>query len=189
MSTFEQILDLVSALPVEQQERLVETIQQRMRTVRRQELAAESQAALAEFRTGDLKSLTAAEAIEELRIAIEEPDEAELIERIKLAPPFDEERLAVLQAQRDAGTLPEIEFLEWQQMKIAADRWQVKRQAALVKLASLRGVDLPEIQAEFGLSVTRQKMQGRLDELRAILAEDNFTLVVPERSSRPTPFD
>ncbi|NEO87817.1 MAG: hypothetical protein F6J87_26705 [Spirulina sp. SIO3F2] len=178
MSTFEQILDQVSALPVEQQERLVEAIQQGIRSARRKELAAEN-----------LKPLNTDEAGTTLRIAIAEPDEAELIERIRLAPPFDGERLAVLQAKRDAGTLPEAELLEWQQLKIAADMWQVEHQAALVKLSSLRGVDLPEIQAEFGLPVTKQKMKGRLDELRAILAEDNFTLVAPERSSRATPFD
>ncbi|MGB0561485.1 MAG: hypothetical protein ACPGVO_06740 [Spirulinaceae cyanobacterium] len=170
MSTFEQILNQVSALPVEQQEQLVAVIQAQIR-------AAQS-AGLAEH-----------EPVADLKIQLDEPDEAELIEQINTAPPFDGERLAVLQAKRDAGTLPGEELFEWQQLKVAADRWEVKHQAALIKLSSLRGVNLPEIQAEFGLPVTRQKMKGRLDELRAILAEDNFTLVVPERSSRPTPFD
>ncbi|MEM8640462.1 MAG: hypothetical protein AAGG51_16840 [Cyanobacteria bacterium P01_G01_bin.54] len=189
MLTFEQILDQVSALPVEQQEQLIKAIQQQLRAARRQVLTTEAQEAMAEFKAGNLKPLTADEAVAELRIELKQPDEAELIQRITTEPPVDGERLAVLQVKRDAGTLPESELLEWQQLRVAADHWQVEHQAALVKLSSLRGVDLPEIQAEFGLPVTKQKMKGRLDELRAILAEDNFTLVIPERTSRLTPFD
>ncbi|MGB0561483.1 MAG: hypothetical protein ACPGVO_06730 [Spirulinaceae cyanobacterium] len=73
--SFEQILDQVAALPVEQQERLVETIQQGIRAARRLALAAESQEALAEFRAGKLKPLTADEAVTELRAYLDEPEE------------------------------------------------------------------------------------------------------------------
>lgn len=179
MSTFEQILDQVSALPVEQQERLVEAIQQGIRSARRKELAV-----------GNLKPLNTDEAGTTLRIAIEEPDETELIERIRLAPPFDGERLAVLQAKRDAGTLPEAELLEWQQLKIAADRWESKQEFAVVKLASLRQVAVPEIQAEFGLEVSNSlPLAQQLLEFERICREENYTLIVPERINRPTPFD
>lgn len=189
MSTFEQILDQVSTLTVEEQERLAEMIQERVRAARRRVLAAESQEALAEFQAGNLKPLTADEAIAELRIEIKEPTEAELIETITAPQPFDEARLTELQAKRDAGTLPEEELFEWQQLKVKADGWRCAHKAALVKLSSLRGVTLPEIQAEFGLPITKQRMKGRLSELRAILAEDGYEFVETVRTSRPTPFD
>lgn len=189
MLTVEQILEQVAALPVEQQELLVNMIQSRIMEARRSNFATDTQVALTEFEAGNLPTMTADDTVIKTSIALDEPNEAELIERITATPPFDEERLATLQAKRDAGTLPESELLAWQQLKIAADSWRVQRQTALVQLAGLRGVDLPEIQAEFGFPVTHQAMKGRLAELRSILAEDDFTLVIPERRSRPTPFD
>lgn len=63
MLTFEEILDGVSELPLERQELLIEIMQHRMREERRKVLAAESRAALEEFRNGNLKPMSANEAI------------------------------------------------------------------------------------------------------------------------------
>jgi hypothetical protein len=67
MLTFEEILEQVSELPLDRQELLIEIIQRRMSDRRRQVLAAESHAALEEFKTSQLKPLSAQEAIAEIR--------------------------------------------------------------------------------------------------------------------------
>ena len=67
MSTFEEILEQVSELPLDRQELLIEIIKRRMADKRRQVLAAESHAALEEFKTNQLKAMSAPEAITELR--------------------------------------------------------------------------------------------------------------------------
>ena len=67
MKTFEQVLDLVTELSLEQQELLIDIVKKRTIQMRRQELVRSSQEALAEFKTGNLKAQTANEAIEELR--------------------------------------------------------------------------------------------------------------------------
>lgn len=74
MNTFEQVLDLVTELPLNQQELLIAIVQKRTAQMRRKELALSSQEALAEFRTGDLKSQTAEEAIIELRAYLNTPE-------------------------------------------------------------------------------------------------------------------
>jgi hypothetical protein len=68
MNTFEQVLDMVTELPLDQQELLIDIVQRRTIDIRRQELARTSQEALAEFRSGTLKAQTADEAIAELRL-------------------------------------------------------------------------------------------------------------------------
>jgi hypothetical protein len=67
MKTFEQILDLVTELPLDQQKLLIEIVERRTANMQRKELAISAQEALAEFRTGNLKPQTAQEAIVELR--------------------------------------------------------------------------------------------------------------------------
>ncbi|NEQ95458.1 MAG: hypothetical protein F6K30_01780 [Cyanothece sp. SIO2G6] len=67
MSTFEQVLDLVAELPLEQQTLLIDIMQRRTTEARRQELIKTTQEALAEFRSGTLKPQTATESIAELR--------------------------------------------------------------------------------------------------------------------------
>lgn len=67
MLTFEEILEQVSDLPLDRQKLLIEIIQRRMIDKRRQILAAESHAALEEFKTSQLKPMSAQEAIAELR--------------------------------------------------------------------------------------------------------------------------
>ena len=67
MTTFEQILEQITELPLEQQEALSEIVKRRISQGRRKELASSSQEALTEFKTGNLKTLSATEAISELR--------------------------------------------------------------------------------------------------------------------------
>jgi hypothetical protein len=67
INTFEEVLNLVTELPLDQQELLINILQRRIGDMRRKELASSSQEALAEFRTGNLKPQTAIEAIAELR--------------------------------------------------------------------------------------------------------------------------
>jgi hypothetical protein len=67
MSTFEQALDMVAELPLEQQELLIDIVQHRTAEARRQELTRTSQEALAEYRSDNLKPQTACEAIAELQ--------------------------------------------------------------------------------------------------------------------------
>jgi hypothetical protein len=67
INTFEEVLNLVTELPLDQQELLINILQRRIADMRRKELASSSQEALAEFRTGNLKPQTAIEAIAELR--------------------------------------------------------------------------------------------------------------------------
>lgn len=74
MNTFEEILDLVTELPLEQQEQLIKIVKRRATDMRRKELANASQEALAEFRAGHLKAQTANEAIAELRIYLNSPE-------------------------------------------------------------------------------------------------------------------
>jgi hypothetical protein len=74
MNTFEEILDLVTELPLEQQEQLIEIVKHRATDMRRKELANTSREALAEFRTGNLKAQTANEAIAELRTYLNSPE-------------------------------------------------------------------------------------------------------------------
>lgn len=66
MATFEQALEIVDELPLEQQELLIDILQRRTNALQRQELAKTSQEALAEFRSGILKPQTSEEAIAEL---------------------------------------------------------------------------------------------------------------------------
>lgn len=75
MSTFEQALDMVVELPLEQQELLIDIVRRRTIDARRRESAQTSQEALVEFRSGKLKSQTASEAITELRAYLDTTEE------------------------------------------------------------------------------------------------------------------
>ncbi len=74
INTFEQVLNLVTELPLAQQELLIDILQRRIADRRRKELANSSQEALAEFRSGNLKPQTATEAIAELRTYLNTPE-------------------------------------------------------------------------------------------------------------------
>jgi hypothetical protein len=65
MITFENALEVVSQLPREQQELLADIVKKRTAEVRRLEIREECREALAEYRTGDLKPMSAEEAITE----------------------------------------------------------------------------------------------------------------------------
>ncbi len=67
MITFENALDIVSQLPREQQEMLIEIVRKRMIEDRRQEIMAECEEALIEYRTGKLQGMSATQAIADLR--------------------------------------------------------------------------------------------------------------------------
>ncbi len=75
MITFENALDVVSQLPREQQEMLADIIKKRAIEVRRQEIMEECQEALAEYRIGNLKPMSAEEAIAELRTYLESDED------------------------------------------------------------------------------------------------------------------
>ena len=67
MITFENALEIVSQLPREQQEMLIYIVKKRMIEARRQEIMAECQEALTEYRTGKLPGMSATQAIADLR--------------------------------------------------------------------------------------------------------------------------
>lgn len=68
MITFEQALEVVMELSFEQREMLIDIVHRRNAQQRRQQLAQEAQEALAEYRSGKLKPLTALEVIDRLRL-------------------------------------------------------------------------------------------------------------------------
>jgi hypothetical protein len=74
MKTFEQIVDLVTELSLDHQELLIDILRHRTTEIRRKELAKSSESALAEFRSGNLKTQTADEAIAELRNYLNNPE-------------------------------------------------------------------------------------------------------------------
>ncbi len=67
----DKVLDEAMALPIEQQEMLIQILQRRMIEKRRDEIAQDAVSSLAEFRAGKLKVQTATEAILELREFLE----------------------------------------------------------------------------------------------------------------------
>ncbi|MGB5635816.1 MAG: hypothetical protein WBM44_30240 [Waterburya sp.] len=67
----DKVLDEAMALPIEQQEMLIQILQRRMIEKRRDEIAQDAASSLAEFRAGKLKAQSASEAISELRELLE----------------------------------------------------------------------------------------------------------------------
>ena len=67
MNSLDRILDEAMALPINQQEMLLQILQCRVVEHQREDIAQDAIEALAEFRSGKLKSQTAPEAISELR--------------------------------------------------------------------------------------------------------------------------
>lgn len=65
-ATLDQALDLVMQLPVEQQEILLEILRRRQVESRRQEIAQDANASLAEYRAGRLAPQSAEDAIADL---------------------------------------------------------------------------------------------------------------------------
>jgi hypothetical protein len=75
MITFENALELVSQLPREQQEMLIEIVKKRCVEVRRQEFLRECQEGLAEYRTGNLQPMTVEDAIADLDRYLEDSED------------------------------------------------------------------------------------------------------------------
>ena len=71
MASLDQVLDEAMDLPLEQQEMLLQILQRRMIERRRDEIAQDAAASLAEFRAGKLKAQTANEASAELRESLQ----------------------------------------------------------------------------------------------------------------------
>ena len=67
MITFESTLDAVSQLSIDQQEILIDILRKRNAEVRRRQILEECREGWAEYRSVVLKSLTAEEAIADLR--------------------------------------------------------------------------------------------------------------------------
>ncbi|QUS62287.1 hypothetical protein IQE94_17205 [Synechocystis sp. PCC 7339] len=74
MLTFEKLLDNIEDLPIDQQELLMNIVSHRLADKRRQQLAQECQEGLVEFRSGQLKRMTAEEAIADLHNFLAEPE-------------------------------------------------------------------------------------------------------------------
>jgi hypothetical protein len=70
MTTLNEVLDHVMGLPLEQQEMLVQIVRQRTIENRREEIAQAAEASISEFRSGKLKTQTAAEVISDLRLLL-----------------------------------------------------------------------------------------------------------------------
>ena len=68
-------LEAVSRLPREQQEILADIVKKRCLEMRREKILQESQEAFAQRREGKFKSMTAAEAIAQLRADLDSRDE------------------------------------------------------------------------------------------------------------------
>ena len=75
MITFENALDAVSQLSIEQQEILIDILRKRNAEVRRKQILAECHEGLLEYRSGVLKPLTAEAAIADLRSYLDSREE------------------------------------------------------------------------------------------------------------------
>ena len=65
-TTLDQALDLAMQLPPEQQDMLLEILRRRQIESRREEIARDAQASLAEYRAGGLQPQSAKEAVADL---------------------------------------------------------------------------------------------------------------------------
>ncbi|MFM7439364.1 MAG: hypothetical protein ACKO2V_12295 [Snowella sp.] len=75
MVTLTDVLDTVEQLTDEDQEALADILRQRQIERRRDEIARDAQEAMAEYRAGNLKPMSAEEAIAELNRYLESDEE------------------------------------------------------------------------------------------------------------------
>ncbi len=73
VSNLDKVLDAAMDLPLEQREILIRILKNRIFESRRDEIARDAAASIAEFQAGKLKVQTAAEAIQELREHLDNP--------------------------------------------------------------------------------------------------------------------
>lgn len=76
MITFENALDAVSQLSIDQQEMLIDIIRKRNTELRRNQILEECREGLVEYRSGLLKPMTAEDAIADLHSYLDESEDA-----------------------------------------------------------------------------------------------------------------
>jgi hypothetical protein len=74
MTSLDRVLDEAMALPLNQQEMLIQILHRRILDRRREEIARDAEISLAEFRSGKLNPQSAKEAIAELNAFLETDD-------------------------------------------------------------------------------------------------------------------
>jgi hemerythrin len=74
MVTLENVLELANQLTDEQQEMLSEIVKKRLHESRRKQIIQDCREAVAEFKAGGLKPMTAQEAITELELYLNSPE-------------------------------------------------------------------------------------------------------------------
>jgi hemerythrin len=74
MVTLENVLELANQLTDEQQEMLSEIVKKRLHESRRKQIIQDCREAIAEFKAGGLKPMTAHEIIAELELHLNNPD-------------------------------------------------------------------------------------------------------------------
>ncbi len=80
------------------------------------------------------------------------PVESELLVRINQGlPPELRERLAFLKARREDESITDAEYEELTRLSDQAEELHAERMAAMVELAGLRGVSLPELMNQLGI--------------------------------------
>jgi hypothetical protein len=75
MITLEQVLETALQLPYEQQEILIKILQNRHHQSRRDEISADAQQSLADFRAGNVQPQSAKSVIAELRQSLNHEEE------------------------------------------------------------------------------------------------------------------
>ena len=78
--------------------------------------------------------------------------EASLLERINQAWPALRARMNQLKAKRNRGVISDAEDTELSELSQQAEIWHAERMAQLAQLAQLRGVSLPVLLGQLGIS-------------------------------------
>jgi hypothetical protein len=80
------------------------------------------------------------------------PDESRLLVRVNQGlPPELRERLALLKAKREDESITDAEYEELTRLSDRAEELHAERMVAMVELAKLRGVSLPELMNQLGI--------------------------------------
>ena len=72
--TFDQLLDTINQLPIEQQEMLIDISRKRLIEMRRQQIARDALESLKAFRRGQFTAKSADQIIQELHESLDEDD-------------------------------------------------------------------------------------------------------------------
>jgi hypothetical protein len=80
------------------------------------------------------------------------PDESRLLVRVNQgSPPELRKRLAILKAKREDESITDAEYEELTRLSDRAEELHAERMVAMVELAKLRGVSLPELMNQLGI--------------------------------------